>query len=368
LTAAAGRRSIATIQWVPTVYLLAFAAVIPLTGWMSERFGAKRLWLASLALFTVGSVLAGLSWSIGALIVFRVVQGAGGGVIMPLGQTILAQVAGPQRMGRVMAIMGVPLLLAPICGPIIGGALVSGASWRWVFFVNLPISAAAMVAAVRVLPGSGPSRTQRLDWPSVVLLSGGIAVALYGLAEVGQKGSLRAAVPLTALVVGVCLVVTFVVRALRTPSPLVDVRLFAARGFATSAVTNFVLGIALFGVALLLPLYFQRAQARSTRRPVGDHATQARVAGQPPGQRLTARRGGRSVDVPIPRVQQEHHVRLATELLVHQHLGLARRRGRVVEPTAEQAAEHPHTQEGRDGQPDQTQREHESGTDDDEPT
>src|SRR5262249_50008546 len=113
--------SIATIQWVTTAYLLAFASVIPLTGWASQRLGAKELWLLSLALFTVGSVLAGLSWSIGALIAFRVVQGLGGGMIMPLGQTILAQAAGPKRMGRVMSIIGVPLLLAPIIGPVIGG-------------------------------------------------------------------------------------------------------------------------------------------------------------------------------------------------------------------------------------------------------
>src|SRR5919198_3869706 len=122
--------SIATIQWVPTAYLLAFAGVIPLTGWASGRIGARRLWLASLALFIAGSLLAGLSWSIGALIAFRVLQGLGGGMIMPLGQTILAQAAGPKRMGRVMSIVGVPMLLAPIAGPVIGGALVGAGSWR----------------------------------------------------------------------------------------------------------------------------------------------------------------------------------------------------------------------------------------------
>ncbi|HZE04098.1 MAG TPA: MFS transporter, partial [Solirubrobacteraceae bacterium] len=113
---------IATIQWLPTAYLLAFASVIPLTGWASERVGAKPLWLGSLALFMGGSLLAGLSWSIGSLIAFRVVQGAGGGMIMPLGQTILAQAAGPRRMGRVMSIVGIPMLLAPIAGPVVGGA------------------------------------------------------------------------------------------------------------------------------------------------------------------------------------------------------------------------------------------------------
>ena len=106
--------SIPVIQWVPTIYLLAFASVIPLTGWTAGRFGARRVWLASLGLFMAGSLLAGLSPSIGALIGSRVVQGIGGGMIMPLGQSILAQAAGPKRMGRVMSIAGVPMLLAPI--------------------------------------------------------------------------------------------------------------------------------------------------------------------------------------------------------------------------------------------------------------
>src|SRR5919109_1639571 len=176
---------ISTIQWVPTVYLLAFASVIPLSGWASERFGAKRVWLASLGAFMVGSLLAGLSWSIGALIAFRVLQGLGGGMIMPLGQMILAQAAGPQRMGRVMSIVGVPMLLAPIFGPVIGGALVDAVSWRWIFFVNLPVGAAAFLLAVRLLPEVEPRLHERLDALGLVLLSGGIATFVYGLSEVG---------------------------------------------------------------------------------------------------------------------------------------------------------------------------------------
>jgi EmrB/QacA subfamily drug resistance transporter len=140
--------SISTIQWVPTIYLLAFASVIPLSGWASERFGTKRLWLASLAAFMLGSLLCGLSGSVGELIGFRVLQGLGGGMIMPVGQAILAQAAGPQRMGRVMSIVGVPLLLGPIIGPVIGGAIVGSASWRWIFFVNLPVGAVALALAL----------------------------------------------------------------------------------------------------------------------------------------------------------------------------------------------------------------------------
>ena len=125
--------SISTIQWVLTGYMLAFASVIPLAGWLTERFGAKQVWLASLALFLLGSALAAAAWSIGSLIAFRVVQGLGAGTILPVGQTMLAQAAGPQRMGRVMSVIGVPMLLGPILGPVIGGAIVDEVSWRWIF-------------------------------------------------------------------------------------------------------------------------------------------------------------------------------------------------------------------------------------------
>ena len=255
--------SISTIQWVPTIYLLAFASVIPLSGWASERFGTKRLWLASLAAFMLGSLLCGLSGSVGELIGFRVLQGLGGGMIMPVGQAILAQAAGPQRMGRVMSIVGVPLLLGPILGPVIGGAITGSASWRWIFFVNLPVGAVALALALWLLPAGPAQRRARLDVRGLVLLSGGIAVFLYGLAEVGTHGTLGAAVPLTAIAAGLALVAVFCGYALRAAHPLIDIRLLRRRGFATAAATNLLLGIALFGVALLLPLYFEIVRGRS---------------------------------------------------------------------------------------------------------
>jgi EmrB/QacA subfamily drug resistance transporter len=138
--------SIGTIQWVVTGYMLAFASVIPLTGWASERFGARRVWIASLLLFLVGSALAGAAWSLPSLIGFRVLQGLGAGMILPVGQTILAQAAGPARMGRVMSVIGVPMLLAPVFGPVLGGAIVDSASWRWIFYLNLPVGALALLA------------------------------------------------------------------------------------------------------------------------------------------------------------------------------------------------------------------------------
>ncbi|MDQ6608045.1 MAG: DHA2 family efflux MFS transporter permease subunit, partial [Actinomycetota bacterium] len=140
------------IQWVATGYLLSLAAVIPTTGWAARRFGPKRLYLVSLVTFTAGSALCGLASNTTELIVFRVLQGIGGGMILPIGQLMLAQAAGPKRMGRVMSIVAVPMMLAPILGPTIGGLILDNASWRWIFYVNVPIGVIGVIAALRILP------------------------------------------------------------------------------------------------------------------------------------------------------------------------------------------------------------------------
>src|SRR5438270_227498 len=175
--------TISQIQWVVTGYMLALAAVIPVTGWAARRFGAKRVYLLSLVLFTAGSALCGLANSTSELIVFRVVQGIGGGMLMPIGQLMLAEAAGPKRMGRVMSIVAVPMMLAPILGPTIGGLIVQNASWRWIFFVNVPIGVIAVVAALRTLPTVKPGKADRLDFRGLLLLSAGLGLLTYGLAE-----------------------------------------------------------------------------------------------------------------------------------------------------------------------------------------
>ena len=160
-----------TIQWASTAYLLALSAVIPFTGWAVDRFSARRVFMTAVAVFVCGSALCGLAWSAGTLIAFRVLQGLGGGMVMPVGMTILARAAGQDRMGRVMALVGVPMLLAPAIGPIVGGALVDGASWRLIFFLNLPIGALTLVLAARVLPRETPSGAGPLDLRGALLLS-----------------------------------------------------------------------------------------------------------------------------------------------------------------------------------------------------
>jgi EmrB/QacA subfamily drug resistance transporter len=257
--------SLSTIQWVASGYLVALAVVIPMTGWASERFGAKQLWLVVVTLFVVGSALCGLAWSAGSLIVFRVLQGLGGGMIMPAGMTILASAAGPQRIGRVMSVVGAPMLLGPILGPVIGGLILQHLSWRWIFYVNVPIGALALVLAWRLLPRSTPQRGERLDVVGLALLSPGLAAIVFGLSEVSTRGGISYVGAWLPIAAGLAFVATFIWHALRPRiRPLLDLSLFRAPGFAASAVTVMLTGAALFGAMLLLPLYLQVDRGEST--------------------------------------------------------------------------------------------------------
>jgi EmrB/QacA subfamily drug resistance transporter len=252
-----------TIQWVSTGYLLALATVIPLTGWAADRFGTKRLYMTSLVLFLAGSALSGMAWSAHSLIVFRVLQGLGGGMIMPAGMTILTQAAGPQRVGRVMSVVGAPMLIGPILGPVLGGWLVDDVSWRWIFYVNIPIGAVALVMASRILKPDRPQPSQRLDALGLALLSPGLALLVYGLAETGSQGGFDSAKAVLPTIAGVVLIVSFVLHALRTKNPLIDVRLFKRRVPAVSGITMSLFSGAFFGAMLLLPLYYQVARGQS---------------------------------------------------------------------------------------------------------
>jgi EmrB/QacA subfamily drug resistance transporter len=256
--------TLSTIQWVSTGYMLALAIVIPLTGWMSERFGAKRVWMTSVALFGLGSVLCGLAWSAGSLIFFRILQGFGGGMIMPVGMSLMTQTAGPQRVGRVMSVIGVPILLGPILGPVIGGLIVDSISWRWIFFVNIPIVALALVLAARLLHAdAGRADAGRLDWLGLILLSPGLAGIVFGLSETESHGGISAPIAWVPIAAGIVLVALFVRHAWGAPRPLIDVRLFRSVGFSAAASTTFLIGAALFGAMLVLPLYYQVARGES---------------------------------------------------------------------------------------------------------
>src|SRR6201996_6032062 len=223
--------SISEVQWVVTGYLLALAAVMPVTGWMARRFGAKRVYLVSLALFTLGSIACGLSNTLIALVVFRILQGIGGGMIMPLAQLIMAQVAGPQRMGRVMGVVSMPAMLAPILGPVVGGLILQNLHWSWIFFVNVPVGIIAAILGWRMLPESDLGEAGKLDWIGLGLLATSMPLIVYGLSEIATQESFTAPTVIWPIVAGLLLVGTFFWHALRVERPLLDVRLYANRIF-----------------------------------------------------------------------------------------------------------------------------------------
>jgi EmrB/QacA subfamily drug resistance transporter len=248
---------ISQVQWVVTGYLLALAAVMPVTGWMARRYGAKGVYLVSLLLFTLGSVACGLSNSLVALVVFRVLQGIGGGMIMPLAQLIMAQVAGPQRMGRVMGIVSMPAMLAPILGPVVGGLILQNLHWSWIFFVNAPIGVVAMYLGWRMLPETDSGEAGPLDRLGLALLPAGAALTIFGISELGSGAPLGSVEVLAPVIAGLALSIAFCLHALRIERPLLDIRLYANKVFAGASFTTFGLGAALFGAMILVPLYYQ---------------------------------------------------------------------------------------------------------------
>jgi len=238
-----------------------------------------------------------MAWSANSLIAFRILQGIGGGMIMPVGQSIMARTAGPKQMGKVMGVIGIPTMLGPILGPVVGGAIITNMSWRWIFYVNVPIGIVALFLAIKFLKPSEKDKTHRFDLIGFLLLSPGLAILVYGLSEVGNQGGFSSASVQWSLSVGVILIVLFVLRSLRAPEPLIDMRLFKNRTFSVSSICIFLTGMTLYGTMFLLPLYYQIVRGDSPwvaglmMAPQGiGAAMMMRYSG-----RLTDRRGARMV-------------------------------------------------------------------------
>ncbi|HEX4752949.1 MAG TPA: DHA2 family efflux MFS transporter permease subunit, partial [Solirubrobacterales bacterium] len=219
--------------------------------------------LASIALFTIGSALCGLAESSTSLILFRVLQGVGGGMIMPVSQMIMAEVAGPKRMGKVMGIVVMPAMLAPILGPVVGGLILQNLHWSWIFFVNVPIGIVAGILGWRMLPESDLGEAGKLDWLGLILLAVSMPLVVYGLSEIAIKESFTAPTVIWPIIGGLLLAAAFGWHALRAARPLLDVRLYANRVFAAASLTTFGLGAALFGAMILVPLYYQEVRHES---------------------------------------------------------------------------------------------------------
>jgi EmrB/QacA subfamily drug resistance transporter len=254
---------VATVQWVTTGYLLALGIAVPLSTWGLARFGGKRLWIFSLAVFLAGSIGSSLAWNVGSLIAWRVVQGIGGGLMLPVLSTLLFQAAGGKSLGRLVTYVALPALLGPILGPLIGGAILTHLSWRYMFWVNVPFCVVGIILAWRYLHIDEPARPgpavgqPRLDVPGLVLLAPGTSAVLLGLANAGSAAGFAHPDVIIPLIIGVALLAAFTGYALRTSHPLVQVRLLARRPVASSTTVLFFSGFSLYGTLILLPLFYQ---------------------------------------------------------------------------------------------------------------
>ncbi|WP_225731522.1 MULTISPECIES: DHA2 family efflux MFS transporter permease subunit [unclassified Nocardia] len=259
----------AIAAWTMTAYTLALATVIPLTGWAADRFGTKRLYMLALTFFVLGSVLCSTAWNIESLIAFRVVQGLGGGMLMPLGMTIMTHAAGPQRIGRVMAVLGVPMLLGPISGPILGGWLIGfhwadgHNMWQLIFLINVPIGIIALLLAFVVFPSDRPEPSESFDFLGMLLASPGLALFLYGVSSIPGEGKVIAPKVLIPAAIGLALMVAFVLHALRTKHPLIDLHLFRNKALTFAVLTMVLFATAFFGAGVLLPNYIQQVRGET---------------------------------------------------------------------------------------------------------
>ncbi|OMC20029.1 DHA2 family efflux MFS transporter permease subunit [Mycobacterium colombiense] len=248
----------AIVSWTIAGYMLAFATVIPITGWAADRFGTKRLFMGSVLIFTLGSLLCAIAPNILLLILFRIVQGVGGGMLLPLSFVILTREAGPKRVGRLMAVGGIPILLGPIGGPILGGWLIGAYGWKWIFLINLPIGLTAFALAAIMFPKDRSAPSEALDITGALLLSPGVAIFLCGVCSIPGRHTIADRYVLVPALLGLGLIAAFILHAwYRTDHPLIDLRLFRNPVVTQVNVTLLVFGAASVGTGLLVPSFFQ---------------------------------------------------------------------------------------------------------------
>lgn len=245
-----------TIEWVVSGYLLSLAVFIPISGWAGDRFGTKRTFIFALTVFTACSGLCALSWSIESLIVFRVLQGVGGGMLTPVATAMMWRVFPPAERARASAITSIPIIMAPAAGPILGGYLVEYYSWHWIFLINIPVGILGLIVSSTLLREEKQAGTGSLDVPGFVLSGAGFATLVYALSEAGSQGFGDSRVLLFGGI-GIVLIAAFVVSELRTPKPMIDIRLFRNRLFTAGNFVQMCGSAGFVGALFLLPIFLQ---------------------------------------------------------------------------------------------------------------
>ena len=239
-----------------TSYLLALALSLPLAGWLGRRFGVGRVWLASLAAFTITSGLCAITGNIGLLITFRVLQGLAGGLLIPAGQTVLGRAVGPERLGRVMATLGIAVSVAPAIGPVVGGVILSGLSWPWLFAINLPIGVLGLALGLRYVPRGEPESAGRLDRFGLILISVGLPLVVFAATQWGDNGRLSPLV-IATFVAGAAALAGFGVHARRHADPLLDLSLYRDPLYRAASLASAFNGALVFGSGIVVTLHFQ---------------------------------------------------------------------------------------------------------------
>nr|WP_036646019.1 MDR family MFS transporter [Paenibacillus pini] len=247
-----------TIQWTITGYTLALSAVIPLAGWMTDKFGAKRIFLITITLFTLGSVLCSLAQTSEQLIIFRIIQGLGGGMVAPIGMAMVFRLAPADKRGAVMGMLGIPMLLAPASGPILSGWLIDIASWHWIFLINLPIGIAAVIVGMKFLPTFENKKVPSLDILGMILAPIAFAMLAFGVNEAGTSWTSTST--LTGLIIGGAALILFIFVELRQKEPLLELRVFASSDFTRGVILSWMFQVAMFGAILMIPLYLQNVR------------------------------------------------------------------------------------------------------------
>lgn len=245
--------------WALTSYVAANAVILPLTGWLASLVGRKRLLIGSVIGFTVASALCGLAPSLPMLILFRVIQGATGGVMQPMSQAVLLEAFPPHERGKAMGFWGLGVVVAPILGPVLGGWLTDNYSWRWVFYINIPIGVASVVLLRMFV--HDPSYLKRasatIDYYGIAFMTIGIA-CLQIMLDKGQEDDWFQSALISTLAIGAAAgLIAFVIRELRTPEPVIDLGIFRSRTYAVGATLMTVVGFVLFGSLVLLPVMMQ---------------------------------------------------------------------------------------------------------------
>jgi EmrB/QacA subfamily drug resistance transporter len=247
---------LASVSGVVTAYLVTLAVAMPASGWLGDRFGARRVMLGAIGLFTVASALCGIAASIPELIAFRALQGIGSGILVPVGMAMMFRAFPPAERIRANRYLMVPTLLAPASGPIIGGALVSGLSWRWIFYINLPIGVAALTFGLLFLPKGSEHPAGRFDLPGFLLAAAGFPLFMYALSTGATSGWASPEV-LACGLAGIVALAAFIRTELRVREPMLELRIFGNRLFRSTTAQLGVAGAGFFGTLFLVPLLLQ---------------------------------------------------------------------------------------------------------------